>query len=42
MINNYYVYGLNIRSEIGIDEFHKIDIILEDKVVNIKNGVMHK
>ena len=32
MINNYYVYGLNIRSEIEIDEFHKIDMILEDKV----------
>ena len=42
MINNYYVYGLNIRSEIEIDEFHKIDMILEDKVVNIKNGVMPK
>ena len=40
MINNYYVYGLNIKSEIEIDEFQKRDIILEDKIVNIKNGIM--
>ena len=40
MINNYYVYGLNIKSEIEIDEFQKRDIIIEDKIVNIKNGIM--
>lgn len=42
MINNYYVYGLNIKSEIEIDEFQKIDMISDDKIVNIKNGVMSK
>ena len=42
MINNYYVYGLNIKSEIEIDEFQKIDMIANDKIVNIKNGVMSK
>lgn len=42
MINNYYVYGLNIKSEIEIDEFQKIDMMSDDKIVNIKNGVMSK
>lgn len=42
MINNYKVYGLNIRSEIEIDEFQKIDITPDDKIVNIKFGVMCK
>lgn len=42
VINNYYVYGLNIKSEIEIDEFQKIDMISDDKIVNIKNGVMSK
>lgn len=41
-MNNYYVYGLNIKSEIEIKEFHKIDMISDDKIVNIKNGVMSK
>ena len=40
VINNNYVYGLNIKSEIEIDEFQKRDIIIEDKIVNIKNGIM--
>ncbi len=36
MINNYKVYGLNIRSEIEIDEFDKLDEILEKNIVKIK------
>ena len=36
MINNYKVYGLNIRSEIEIDEFDKLDEILEKNIVNIR------
>ena len=36
VINNYKVYGLNIRSEIEIDEFDKLDEILEKNIVNIR------
>lgn len=40
MINNYKVYGLNIRSEIQIEEFIKLDSIEENNVVNIIYGKM--
>ena len=33
VINNYYVYGLNIKSEIEIEEFVKIDNINDEDVV---------
>ena len=32
-INNYYVYGLNIKSEIEIQEFEKIDRIESKDIV---------
>ena len=41
MINNYYVYGLNIKSEIEIQEFEKVDrienksVVLEDEKQDI-------
>ena len=31
MINNYYVYGLNIKSEIEIEEFVKLDDINDEE-----------
>lgn len=41
MKNNYYnVYGLNIKSEIEIDEFEKLDVLTEDNIVNIIYGEM--
>ena len=32
VINNYYVYGLNIKSEIEIEEFVKLDDINDEDV----------
>ena len=40
MINNYYVYGLNIKSEIEIEEFVKLDDINDEDVVSISYGKM--
>ncbi len=40
MINNYYVYGLKIKSEIEIEEFVKIDNINDEDVVSISYGTM--
>ena len=40
MINNYYVYGLKIKSEIEIEEFVKIDNINDEDVVSISYGIM--
>ena len=40
MINNYYVYGLNIKSEIGIEEFVKLENINNEDVVYISYGKM--
>ena len=40
MINNYYVYGLNIKSEIEIEEFVKLDDIDNKDVVSISYGKM--
>ncbi|MEN8076872.1 hypothetical protein ABFP60_07885 [Clostridioides difficile] len=40
MINKYNVYGLNIRSEIEIEEFIKLDSIKETNIVNIIYGQM--
>ncbi|WP_243281359.1 hypothetical protein [Clostridium sp. D53t1_180928_C8] len=40
MINNYNVYGLNIKSEIEIEEFIKLDTMDENNIVNIIKGEM--
>ena len=40
MINNYNVYGLNIKSEIEIEEFIKLDTMEENNIVNIIKGEM--
>ena len=40
MRNNYYVYGLNIKSEIEIEEFVKLDDIDNKDVVSISYGKM--
>lgn len=40
MINNYYVYGLNIKSEIEIEEFVKLDNIADEDVVTISYSTM--
>lgn len=40
ILNNYKVYGLNIRSEIEINEFEKLNAILEDEVVTISYSIM--
>ena len=40
MINNYYVYGLKIKSEIEIKEFVKLDNINDEDVVSISYGIM--
>ena len=40
ILNNYKVYGLNIRSEIEINEFEKLNTILEDEVVTISYSIM--
>ena len=40
MINNYYVYGLKIKSQIEIEEFVKLDNINDEDVVSISYGIM--
>lgn len=40
VVNNYYVYGLNIKSEIEIEEFIKLDNINDQDVVYISYGKM--
>lgn len=40
MVNNYYVYGLNIKSEIEIEEFVKLDYIADEDVVTISYSTM--
>lgn len=40
LLNNYKVYGLNIRSEIEINEFEKLNAIPEDEIVTISYSVM--
>ena len=40
MVNNYKVYGLNIKSEIKIDEFENLNAIPEDEIVTISYSVM--
>ena len=40
VINNYYVYGLNIKSEIEIEEFVKLDSINSEDVVSISYARM--
>lgn len=40
MVNNYYVYGLNIKSEIEIEEFVKLDNIADEDVVTISYSTM--
>lgn len=40
MINNYYVYGLKIKSEIEVEEFVKLDDINDEDVVAISYGRM--
>ena len=40
VLNNYCVYGLNIKSEIEIDEFEKISNIFNDDLVVIKYSKM--
>lgn len=42
MINNYYVYGLNIKSEIEIQEFEKVDRIENKDIVTIRYSKMQK
>lgn len=42
MINNYIVYGLNIKSEIEIEEFDKLEEIIEENIVNITYGKISK
>ena len=42
MINKYKVYGLNIKSEIEIEEFEKLDTLIEENIVNIYYGQMSK
>lgn len=39
-MNKYSVYGLNIKSEIVIEEFDKLDTLIEDNIVNITYGEM--
>ena len=33
LLNNYKVYGLNIKSEIKIDEFENLNASPEDEIV---------
>ena len=40
LLNNYKVYGLNIKSEIKIDEFENLNAIPEDEIVTISYSVM--
>lgn len=40
VVNNYYVYGLKIKSEIEIEEFVKLDNINDEDVVSISYGTM--
>ena len=40
MVNKYNVYGLDIKSEIEIEEFIKLDSIKETNIVNIIYGEM--
>lgn len=40
MVNNYKVYGLNIKSEIKIDGFENLNAIPEDEIVTISYSVM--
>ena len=35
LINNYYVYGLNIKSEIEIEEFVKLDEVNNEDIVHV-------
>lgn len=42
MINNYYVYGLNIKSEIEIQEFEKVDRLENKDIVTIRYSKMQK
>ena len=39
-LNNYYVYGLKIKSEIEIEEFVKLDNIADEDVVTISYSTM--
>ena len=40
VVNNYYVYGLKIKSEIEIEEFVKLDNIADEDVVTISYSTM--
>ena len=42
VLNNYYVYGLNIKSEIEIDEFEKLNEITNKDLVVIKYSKMNE
>ena len=42
MINNFYVYGLNFKSEIEIQEFEKVDRIENKDIVTIRYSKMQK
>ena len=40
LINNYYVYGLNIKSEIEIEEFVKLDEVNNEDIVQVSYSKM--
>lgn len=40
MVNNYEVYGLNIRSEIEIEEFEKLEHYFKEELITISYSVM--
>ena len=40
VINNYYVYGLNIKSEIEIEEFVKLDEVNNEDIVHVSYSKM--
>ena len=40
LINNYYVYGLNIKSEIEIEEFVKLDEVNNEDIVHVSYSKM--
>ena len=40
ILNNYYVYGLNIKSEVKIEEFENLPLISEKDIVRITYSQM--
>ena len=42
VLNNYYVYGLNIKSEIEIDEFEKLNEITNKDLAELEEWVKNR